>query len=626
MRIFLLVTLFFSLCIADAITIDGNITHIESAKYQIVVEDEHKNLSAQEILDKNISKPYAKLNTGYSQSAFWSVFGLKNSADSNVAMIFRNQKAGADKIDVYIFDKNKKLLQTHTLGDMRDQSLRLLSSTNSSFYLILPPKEEVTVVTRFESLGPLYLAWDIYGTQEYGRLNSWNLLFFGVFGGIVLALIIYNLNMFINLKEISFVWYILHALSITWFQYAFGGVFYFMDLGIDLYFLTVSAVIAPCLFLVFFLLFVTNIFGLYEKKRKLFIYFMALATVNFTIAILLFFGLYGDMEWGQFFYIHVVWVITMISIAIFLIYAFWKGFPYAWYFLVGEGTYALVATTLLFISMKTDIWRGIEFYALPMGMLWEIVFSSMALSKRVGEIKQNNELKDRLIAEEAKFTSIGKSIGNITHQWKEPINRLSGYMTYIQALRYNKDDKKLIEELDETIEKSANIIDYMKGSVDELYSFYSGNKDDVVNVKKKIDLAYKLQQDRLIPKGISVDIECKDDIYIYGGKHALANTLMILFDNAIDQFLDNKQKNKKIKVTVRTDEDSISIDFYDNAGGVKIKPIQKVFEANISTKGELGSGIGLSIAKKLIEERMEGKISVQNVEKGAMFRLEIPRA
>lgn len=302
----LFTALFFCTTILAAVHVDENLSRVDSIKQQIITEDEHKNLTVQALLDNNFSKVYTKLNTGYSQSAFWSVVELKNDSNCEITTIFRNQKAGVDKIDVYVFDKNKKLLQTHTLGDMRDQNLRILSSTNSAFYLTLTPEEEVTVITRFESLGPIYLAWDIYSAKEYAKLNSWNLLFFGLFGGIVLALVIYNINMFLNLKEISFIWYILHTLSIAWFQYAFSGVFYFMDLGIDLYFLTVSTVIAPCLFLVFFLLFVTNIFGLYEKKRKLFIYFMALAAVNFIIAILLFFGLYGNMEWGQFFYIHVV--------------------------------------------------------------------------------------------------------------------------------------------------------------------------------------------------------------------------------------------------------------------------------------------------------------------------------
>lgn len=315
----------------------------------------------------------------------------------------------------------------------------------------------------------------------------------------------------------------------------------------------------------------------------------------------------------------------MFSIAVFLIYAFWKGFPYAGYFLVGEGTYALIVMTLLAISLKTDVLRWIEFYTLPTAMLWEIVFSSMALSKRVGEIKQNNEIKDRLMAEEAKFSSVGKSIGNITHQWKEPLTRLNSYIVYLQALYYSGNKQKLLDEFGDNIKKSAEAIEYMKGSIDELYYFYSREKAGAINIKKKIELAYKLQQDRLIQYNIATKIECGDNVLLNTGKHALANTLMVLFDNSIHQLISTNTKEPTIKISVMEADNGMAIYFGDNGGGIRATPVEKIFEPSYSTKAGDGSGLGLSLAKKLVEENLNGKLSVKNTTNGALFTIFIPK-
>lgn len=623
MRIFLFTALFFSLCVADILKIDGNLSHISTAKQQICVEDKNNSLTAADIFDGNYTQTYQEVNVGYPKSAFWSKVVIRNDDDKGNAVVFRNLKAGLDKIDVYVFE-NKKLIQTHLLGDLREQSLRHLPATNSAFYLALRPGQEVTIVTRFESVGPIYLPWDIYNTQDYAKQNSIGLLFWGMFGGIVLALVIYNLNMFLNLKEPAFLFYILHAIAVLWFQYALSGVLYFMDIGINLYFLTLSTWFVSHLALAFLLLFMISIFGLSTKNRKIFIYFLFLTAINFT-ASLLFAFITTELLAHQ--YIpHIILVITIFSIFIFAIYAALKDYPYARYFLAGESIYLLSALLLFATTMKMDRSSELASYVLPIGLLCEIMFSSIALSQRVGRIKQSDEIKDKLIAEEAKFSSIGRSIGNITHQWKEPLSRLGSYIVYLQALYHGGNEKKLLEKFGENIEKSAEVIGYMKGSIDELYYFYSGERAGAINVKKTIDLAHKLQQDKLIPSGIAVEIECGDDVLLNSGKHALANTLMILFDNGIHQLVSTKTEKPKIKISVLEAENGIAIYFEDNGGGVSASPVEKIFDASYSSKADFGSGLGLSLAKKLVEERLNGKLSIKNTIHGALFTILIPKS
>ena len=64
------------------------------------------------------------------------------------------------------------------------------------------------------------------------------------------------------------------------------------------------------------------------------------------------------------------------------------------------------------------------------------------------------------------------------------------------------------------------------------------------------------------------------------------------------------------------------ITYEDNAGGIKIKPIELVFNYFVTSKNNnKSSGIGLAVAKLLIEERLKGKISIKNSDVGAVFTM-----
>ena len=162
----------------------------------------------------------------------------------------------------------------------------------------------------------------------------------------------------------------------------------------------------------------------------------------------------------------------------------------------------------------------------------------------------------------------------------------------------------------------------MKSSIEELQHFYCNT--DVSNtfkIKAQIMLAETLQKNKLILNNITLEVHCKDDLSLIGVKHAFANILMILLDNSIYQFENNNIINAKIKISVIEINNQIEIKFVDNAGGVKVKPIEQIFDMNFSTKGDTGSGLGLTLAKKLVEDNLFGTISVKNTKDGSEFSI-----
>jgi len=623
MKSILLLIVFISFSFANILTINKEFMSTNTNDYQTIIEDKNKNISSLDVLEDRYKSNYLKNRTSSTHSAFWNKLTIKNSSKKDTHIVFQNSRAGIDKIDVFIY-KDKQLIGTHILGDLRAQNQRDYVSAKSVFHLEFPSNEEYVIISRLESLGPMNLSWQIYNKKIFSKKSSIEFLFNGLFAGVLIALIIYNFMLFLSLKELSFLLYVFLTSSTLWVQYTYSGMFYFLDIGINLSFLSISAWFAPYLYSGLFILFAITFFKIYERNKYFFYIFIAMSAIGFILSLL---SLYLFID-GSFAiytpYSYIYLYTSLIAIFSYAIYATVKGYQLATYFLLGEGIYlAAFFYSVLVVSGAINISNNLQFL-LPSAMMIEVIFFSMALSKRVKLLKQNNDEHELLLLEESKFSAIGKSIGNIAHQWKTPLSQLNTHLLYLHGLYHIGDEKKLLQEFGSNIKRIDEIIRYIKSSIEELHDFYSDvNRDVTFIINKQISLAIALQNDKLVLNNISVNVDCDDKLFLVGAKHGFANILMILFDNSIYQFEKNEIASAKIEIEVKKIDNHIHLYFKDNAGGIIVEPIEKIFDLNFSTKGSDGSGFGLPLAKKLAQTALEGKIIAQNSENGAKFTLVI---
>ena len=101
---------------------------------------------------------------------------------------------------------------------------------------------------------------------------------------------------------------------------------------------------------------------------------------------------------------------------------------------------------------------------------------------------------------------------------------------------------------------------------------------------------------------------------------------MIILNNAIDALIINKISSPKITFKAYTKETDIIISIEDNALGIKDKHLNMIFEPYFTTKLKTqGTGIGLYMAKMIIESGLEGNLSVKNTLNGSCFTIQIPK-
>ncbi len=267
--------------------------------------------------------------------------------------------------------------------------------------------------------------------------------------------------------------------------------------------------------------------------------------------------------------------------------------------------YSLIIKITIFILLIVSI-----------GVFWNI-----RLNQKVKREVEKNLKQREMIFQQNKMASMGEMIGNIAHQWRQPLSVISVAIDILMTRSsHGTLDKEKLDSKLYLIEK--NVLQ-MSQTIEDFLSFFSPLKDktDFLLVDA-IDKVLDIMNPHIYKKGIKLELDINSSIKIYGFKDEYIQVLITILANAIQAF--DKQEHKLILIESSFVEHGIKLDIIDNAGGIDDSILDKLFEPYFTTKHKSnGTGLGLYISKMIIEESMHGRLSVQNVIGGAMFSIEI---
>jgi len=193
--------------------------------------------------------------------------------------------------------------------------------------------------------------------------------------------------------------------------------------------------------------------------------------------------------------------------------------------------------------------------------------------------------------------------------------------TKIESILYNEKIKSIL--LQETMDKMRKTLFFMSDSISELNRFYTGvNKEQKYNRAIEVHSIAEMLSAKCAYIGASIEMDLDEDIEAFGYKNAFANVVLIIVDNSLDIFKERSVRGGVVNITLAKTKEGISVEIKDNRGGIDIDPPELIFELLTSKKRD-GSGMGFAMAKVLVEERLGGKISVQNKGGGAWFVLKL---
>ena len=214
-------------------------------------------------------------------------------------------------------------------------------------------------------------------------------------------------------------------------------------------------------------------------------------------------------------------------------------------------------------------------------------------------------------------------IGNIAHQWRQPISAVSAIIMNIKwtAISLGVDKKFLDERMNEANEQ----LKYMSQTIEDFRTFFKPNKEkEYFDLKVEVRKAYKILKAILEHNNIDLQIFSKTNIEVYGYANEFSQVVLNIISNAKDVLIQRNINKPKIEIYLHTDENNIYCEIIDNAGGIDEKFIGRIFEPYFTTKEHSGTGIGLYISKEIIQKHMQGTLEVRNTDSGANFIICLP--
>ncbi|HRF56279.1 MAG TPA: HAMP domain-containing sensor histidine kinase, partial [Campylobacterales bacterium] len=329
-------------------------------------------------------------------------------------------------------------------------------------------------------------------------------------------------------------------------------------------------------------------------------------------------------------------VFSLLSLVMFLLpvlgfYAWRLGYKEARFYTIAWSVWAAGMTAPILVIFGVDIAHDTATMSARLGLIFEATLLSFAISDQINILRNErndavNKYKSQRVMMEinSRQAQMGEMISAISHQWKQPLNLITITVQNI-SMTLDECDNQAPKEVYENIDSIKQVVGHMSSTIDDFKNFFSPSKRKTLfspismvhNILSMVGKQYEYLN-------ISFDIEGDAKLTVFGRENELKQAALNLFNNAKDAFCSNEIKNRKIEVKAQKDGDNVLLTIKDNAGGIPKDVIGKIFDNYFTTKGEEGTGIGLYICKKIIEESFGGRINVYNGENGAIFCIMLP--
>lgn len=247
--------------------------------------------------------------------------------------------------------------------------------------------------------------------------------------------------------------------------------------------------------------------------------------------------------------------------------------------------------------------------------------------KRVEEETKRANEAELLMLQQSKMASMGELLGVIAHQLYQPLTSMQLVATMI------KDDIHEGGSPESIIDSSDKILDQARFMSTTIRGFREFLKPSKKKTEFEVISSFVYVNDLLRPvmneKDVSIEldfVDCdpKDGVLVYGYESELKHVFLNILTNAKDAMIERDVSKKEIEARFLKDSKSITVEIEDSGGGIQEEILDRIFESGFSTKEKKGTGIGLHLAKKIINEHLGGEISVKNADKGACFCIKLP--
>ena len=243
------------------------------------------------------------------------------------------------------------------------------------------------------------------------------------------------------------------------------------------------------------------------------------------------------------------------------------------------------------------------------------------------DITERVQQKQFLI-QQSKLAEMGDMIAAIAHQWNEPLVELSALVQDIQTSYLLNELKDM--EVKDFVNDSMIQIKYMSKTLSDFRNFLKpSTKKKLFSITKSLSEINEIIGKQVFYSNIEMNFNYKnenEELLIYGYENEFKQVLLNLINNAKNKIVEKDidfRKKAKIDINIKRTSNFNIIEIIDDGGKIDDKIINSIFEPYFTTKEE-GTGIGLYMAKVIIEDKMRGTITAKNDENNVIFTIKLP--
>lgn len=252
-----------------------------------------------------------------------------------------------------------------------------------------------------------------------------------------------------------------------------------------------------------------------------------------------------------------------------------------------------------------------------------IVFSISFIKKQTFLEEENRE-KDVMLIYQSRQAKTGEMMGNITHQWKQPLNTINLILAnLLDSYRFGDLDE---DKLQKSVSKVESIVERMSETITDFSDFLKPSKAKLpFDSRNCIKSALSLIEESINKEQISVKTFYEGDTFSFGYPNELTHVIFNLLTNARDAIVSAAPPGRNITIQTRRKEALLEILIINEGDPIAPHTLEHLFEPYFTTKSDTdGTGLGLYISREIVEQRMDGRLFVENVSGGVQCRIQLP--
>jgi len=618
----------------------GRVHYLRDASNALTIEQ------VQNMAFKQGSPDHAP-NFGFDRNTYWFRVDIRN----NTAMadwLMEIDFAPLDSIDFFLKSDTGWVHKTD--GDVYPIGERDINHRQPIFALQLPQGETTRIFLRVNTTSSLQLPLVLWRSTEFVHASFKIQLFNGLFFGAMVLMTLYQLFLFISVRDRTTLYYVFTLLAMTTIvSYYQGYTFLYLYPRYPI-FNDLLAIITGPIFVIFSTRLTQKFLQLYRFNRVLDFLLMANMAANTVVAMLMivFFRQISYQFHHYFILAHCA--LALISAG----YCLYHKYRPALYYLAAWIT--LLIAALIFTMNNLGFVTGylsINYLGLMIGCVLQVLFISFALGERLNVlVKENQRAKEleliRGMEEYEKLEQVvqarteeiqhqkerleetnrikDKLFSVVSHDIKGPLSslKLSLLLAKTGTLKpeeFNHVVAGIETHMEQTTEFIDNLLQWARIQLRGIMY-----EPAAVNLEKLIDETITLLKPELQEKKIALEKVGFEGTMM---AHVDMNMIRSVFRNLLTNAIKFTPANGVILIHVLTEPETLTVSIQDTGVGIPAANQERLFSLDgITTKGtrqEAGTGLGLILCKEFVE-RNKGKIWFESEEgRGTTFYFSLPR-